>query len=162
MKTPGGILYYLFSASQFMLEILRDLHPTAGAMPSSMEPNPFNNVIRHLCISCHSSLMNVYISVLDVFEHDAKISNQADRAALGDIQLVSIVQICSYLTERQNQAIDLYLSTEDSTSVSWQDSMAISDETVLQSTDTSIRDDMRCLKFEVQQRLSGLQHILCF
>ncbi|KAJ5194234.1 hypothetical protein N7491_001570 [Penicillium cf. griseofulvum] len=167
MKTPGGILYYLFSASHFMLDILRDLHPTAGAMPttgpSPMEPNPFDNVIRHLCISCHSSLMNVYISVLDVLGHDAKLSTQADRAALGDIRLVSIVQICSYLTERQNQAIDLYLSNEDSTAVSsWQDSMAISDGPVMQSTDTSIRDDMRCLKFEVQQRLSDLQQILCF
>ncbi|KAJ5373056.1 hypothetical protein N7517_005062 [Penicillium concentricum] len=167
IKTPGGMLYYLFSASQFMLEILGDLHPNVGAMftttiPSPMEFNPFDNVICHLSIGCYSSLMNIYISVLDILEHDAKLSNQADRAVLGDIQLVSIVQICSYLIERQNQAIGLYLSAESSTVSPWQDLMAKSNRPVLQSPDTATREDMRCLEMELQQRLSRLQQILCF
>ncbi|KAJ5171276.1 uncharacterized protein N7500_004059 [Penicillium coprophilum] len=165
IKTPGGVLYYLFSASHFMLEILRDLPPNIGAMPTTTMPslvefNSFDSVICHLSIGCYSSLMNIYISVLDILEHDATLSSQTDRGALGDIQLVSIVQICSYLTERQNQAIDLYLSTKSSKPGSpWQNSP--STET-LQSSDTAIREEMTCLKLEVQQRLSRLQQILCF
>ncbi|OQE42163.1 hypothetical protein PENCOP_c004G01025 [Penicillium coprophilum] len=164
IKTPGGVLYYLFSASHFMLEILRDLYPNIGAMPTttmpSVESNPFDSVICHLSIGCYSSLMNIYISVLDILEHDATLSSQTDRGALGDIQLVSIVQICSYLTERQNQAIDSFLSAKSSKPGSpWQDST--STET-LQSSDTAIREEMACLKMEVQQRLSRLQQILSF
>ncbi|KAJ5825002.1 hypothetical protein N7447_007342 [Penicillium robsamsonii] len=168
IKTPGGVLYYLFSDSHFMLEILRDLHPEVGAMPittmpSPKESNPFDNVICRLSIGCYSSLMNIYISVLDILEHDAKLSNRAERTALGDIQLVSIVQICSYLIERQNQAIGLYLSAKGSMTVSpWQDPMAKSNEPVLQSPDTANREEMRRLEMEVQQRLSRLRQILYF
>ncbi|KAJ5963884.1 uncharacterized protein N7479_003760 [Penicillium vulpinum] len=174
MKTPGGILYYLFSASHFLLQIIRGqhLHVEDSALtpsmpttpPSLVESNPFDNAIRHLCIGCYSSLINAYISVINILGHDVELSNHGEKAILGDIRLISIVQICSYLTERQNQAIGSYLFAESSTSVSppHEDSGENSHEPVLQSSNIGFREDTRCLKMEVQERLLSLQQILTF
>jgi hypothetical protein len=88
----------------------------------------FNCVIRHLVIACHTMLLGTYVRLLTALEHDAdRFSTMLARppaplprdgspdidaasAALADIRLVMVVQLCSYLTERQCQAVDSYLS----------------------------------------------------
>lgn len=123
-----------------------------------------NNVVRHLVISCHTMLLNTYVSVLKTLEHNANPSCHTGAAALGDMRLVSIVQLCSYLTERQHQAMGGYLATQSPpTGLQWQDLVTSTPNQAAQSfPDTTTGEEMMDMKTEVQQRLARLQQTLCF
>lgn len=122
----------------------------------------FNNVIRHLLIACHTALMNIYISVLAALEYDANLSGYFGAAAVGNIRLVSIVMLCSYLTERHNQAICSYISHRSTPPLtSCQYPAGSSTHQATQGfPDDIIGDDLRELRTEIQQRLARVQQIL--
>ena len=109
---------------------------------------------RHLVVVCHSLLLNIYISVFIALRHDVDLWNPdhlpANRTedthaaetaleALADIRPVMVVQLCSYLIERQHQAVSAYMAPSRSLSSS------------------SILND---LEVEVQWRLSHLRQVL--
>lgn len=135
--------------------------PNTGSESSSHSRPPnhhLHNVIHYLLIACYTTLLNIYVSVLKALEHDANLIDHTGAAALGDIGLVSIVQLCSYLTARQHQAIGMYLSAQSPPAVlAWQEHVA-SDQGFQLYPDA----EMRGLKMEVQQRLARLQKTLCF
>lgn len=153
-----------------------------------------NTVVRHLVSACHTLLLNVYVAVLTALQHDADLwrsnrssgntsphpssssldglaggmagmMNSGDGTALADIRLVLVVQLCSYLIERQHQAVDLYLSPEPTPPSSL--SMAHDPALTQQPTDfmgmpstLANRDVMSDLEMEVQQRLARLRQTL--
>ncbi|KAI1172031.1 hypothetical protein F4777DRAFT_23299 [Nemania sp. FL0916] len=123
-----------------------------------------NSVIRHLVIACHTMLLGTYARLLKMLQHDAdRFSTTLPRppsalphdnnpdaevasTALTDIRLVMVVQLCSYLTERQCQAVDLYLSPQLSL--------------IEPSSFHQEADMMRDLRLEVQNCLRHLQQAL--
>jgi Fungal Zn(2)-Cys(6) binuclear cluster domain len=107
-----------------------------------------NSVVRHLVMACHTLLFNIYVAQLIALQHDADLrssclptDDSADGAELADIRLVLVVQLCSYLIERQRQAVDLYLSGPPAST-------------------TGNREVMSHLDTEVQQRLKRLRQTL--
>ncbi|KAJ5103130.1 hypothetical protein N7532_003659 [Penicillium argentinense] len=87
----------------------------ANGMESSARLDPGQNhgkgtmqAIHHLLLACDVLLLEIYVAVLIVLQHDAGPS--AHVPAMGDVRLVLVVQLCSYLIERQLQAVDAYLA----------------------------------------------------
>lgn len=104
-KNTGEVLQSVFSASHYMLEILRRLsnenpsfetvHDAGGSLaPGSMHAGQSSNdptgalniltpagnyshntIICHLVIACHTLLLNVYVSVLIALQHDVDLRN---------------------------------------------------------------------------------------
>jgi hypothetical protein len=106
------LLEDIYSASNHFLECISKYcsTPTLDTTRGQL-----NETIRHLTIACHLLLMGIYETLLAVLEHDALLGKQTacvanDRDPLGQIQLVSVVQLCSYIFARQNEAINTYLS----------------------------------------------------
>ncbi|KAL8862227.1 MAG: hypothetical protein Q9178_001234 [Gyalolechia marmorata] len=139
------------------------------ARPSSQYSN---TIIRHLVIACHTLLLNIYVAVLIALQHDADRWNSGglagntdtdaylDPVALADIRLVLAVQLCSYLIERQHQAVDSYLSPlSGPTSLQQQDGFGSQQASSPGST-TPPREVMTDLRMEVQQRLARLRQSL--
>ncbi|KAL6716652.1 hypothetical protein ACLMJK_006220 [Lecanora helva] len=126
-----------------------------------------NTVVHHLVIACHTILLNIYVSVLVALQHDADRWNpcrststidaelNTDTVALADIRPALTVQLCSYLIERQNQAVDVYLSSSRSPPVSQQHPS----HEVFRSN-TADQEAMSELKVEIQQRLERLRQTL--
>ncbi|KAL8754950.1 MAG: hypothetical protein Q9199_003989 [Rusavskia elegans] len=118
-----------------------------------------NTVIRHLVMACHTLLLNIYVAVLIALQHDADrwSSNDSDvhvdPAALADIRLVLAVQLCSYLIERQHQAVDAYLSPPSAPPHEGSGSQQPSSP----GSTTAHREVMTDLRMEVQQRLGRLR-----
>ncbi|KAL9592526.1 MAG: hypothetical protein Q9179_006631 [Wetmoreana sp. 5 TL-2023] len=127
-----------------------------------------NTVVCHLVIACHTLLLNIYIKVLIALQHDADrwmtghptgkvdaadVDAHVDAAALADIRLVMAVQLCSYLIERQHQAVDLYLFPPP-----------LPPSSIFlpcpSAAATANREVMSDLKMEVQQRLIRLRQTL--
>ena len=69
-------------------------------------------IIRHLVMACEALLLEIYMAVLTALQHDAFHGDSMNTTALGDIRLVLVVQLCSYLIERQQQAVDLCLASQ--------------------------------------------------
>lgn len=115
-----GLLRDVFSSSHRLMEILRHLQssnlaePTVTGMPStptrggSYQHSPGTlAIIRHLVMACDGLLLEIYAAVLAVLQHDAYPGSLINNmTALGDVRLVLVVQLCSYLIERQQQAVD--------------------------------------------------------
>lgn len=122
-----------------------------------------NNIILHLVTACHTMLLNIYVAVLTTLQRGANPNAHTDTAALGDIRLVSVVQLCSYIIERQHQAVDLCLSSQSSLRVPSSQELNLfgSDQPVPPASDTAAREALRDLMVEVRQRLGRLQQTLC-
>ncbi|KAI9151430.1 Fusaric acid cluster transcription factor FUB10 [Paramyrothecium foliicola] len=82
-----------------------------------------NTVISHLLIACHTQLLSIYDFVLTALQRDADLFNAVlspghvevdgfNSRSFPDIQSVMVVQLCSFLVNRQNQAVSLYLSSQ--------------------------------------------------
>ncbi|KAK8075469.1 hypothetical protein PG997_010132 [Apiospora hydei] len=140
--------------------------PSLGDMLSSAASNPRISrgyavtVTRHLILACHNLLLSVYVLLLAALQHDAQLlrSSAGDKpAALAEIRLVSIVQLCAYLIKQQEQAtvayvgdpqpVDNVLMTPKSTS-----------DTACGDRRATGNDPMA----EVQERLARLRTILQF
>ncbi|KAL8794087.1 MAG: hypothetical protein Q9195_003387 [Heterodermia aff. obscurata] len=142
---------------------------TPGRSPS----NDGNNIIRHLVIACHTILLNIYAAVLAVLERDTDPSaHKGNTPALGDIRLVSVVQLCSYLIKRQHRAMDLFLGVQGSLYAAGTAPMSLQSQdfngplnlehgNVPITLDRATSEAMEGLKMEIQERLGRLQQTLC-
>ncbi|KAK4224392.1 hypothetical protein QBC38DRAFT_18129 [Podospora fimiseda] len=93
--------------------LLRSTTPSGGGVGGT--------VTRHLIMACHGMLLSIYATVLGALQRDADLilsgtttttmfeSSQGNTCQLTDIRLVMIVQLCSYLIGRQQQAVDDHL-----------------------------------------------------
>ena len=113
----SSILQDVFSASYHFLELLECVsNYYCSTLPTlDTTRDQLNETIRHLNITCHLLLMGIYETLLVFLEHNALLEKQTasaanDQGPLGQIQLVSVVQLCSYVLARQNEAINTYIS----------------------------------------------------
>ena len=129
--------------------------------------------IRHLVTTCEALLLETYVAVLNALQHEAYPSVSANATALGDVRLVLVVQLCSYLIERQHQAVDTYLASQTSLSPvsvsvskpfspmpnrsSWQQPPVPPPGPITDTPDRKVLDD---LKNQVQHRLVHLRQTL--
>ncbi|KAI4087022.1 MAG: hypothetical protein LQ344_007079 [Seirophora lacunosa] len=129
-----------------------------SSTPSPYARSSSNTVIRHLVHACHTLLLDIYVALLIALQDDAERWSSScrglvdDTAALADIPLVLTVQLCSYLIERQHQAVDLFLSSQ-------QHEGPGSRQPTPPPSATNY-DVMTDLKMEVQQRLCRLRRTL--
>lgn len=133
------------------------------ARPSSQYSH---TVVRHLVIACHTLLLNIYVALLVALQREADrnlrlaASNadagdaRMDAAAMTDIRLVTVVQLCSFLVQRQYQAVDSYLAPQTPSL-----SSGSSPPSPPLSTAAS-REVMSELEAEVQLRLARLRQTL--
>ncbi|KAL6818062.1 hypothetical protein GGI42DRAFT_309266 [Trichoderma sp. SZMC 28013] len=114
------------------LALSSSISSSSSSSPSNFSRTPnqgqySNTAMRHLVIACHTLLLNIFVVVFTALQLDGDLRNssrtsvtpnstggvdpepRAD-AGLADIRLVMIVQLCSYLTERQCRAVHSYLS----------------------------------------------------
>ena len=220
--TIGDTLRDVFSASHYLLEILRrlqvnvvtgtsamattvstsistsagrsdlDLDFWASIVPQSVQLTSTSNenmtgfeqgkglssqcpntVIHHLVITCHTLLLNIYIAVLITLQRNADLRSfrlsignvDADAdvyttALADDIRLVLVVQLCTYLTERQHKAVDLYLLTQSPPSSSQPHNFSGSRQPSRPTSTSGNQGGMSDLEVEVRQRLARLQQTL--
>ncbi|KAI0434076.1 hypothetical protein F5Y09DRAFT_297106 [Xylaria sp. FL1042] len=133
-----------------------------ASTPSSQPPSPpsyhCNSVIRHLAISCYTVLLSIYTSVLRALELDASTSRHEKGVVPGKTRLTSIVQLCSYLIERQHKAIEVYLRPQKPPQASWEELLSSG----FDQTNAAVEEEMGNLHTEVQQRLTRLKQTLPF
>ncbi|KAI0969442.1 hypothetical protein F4678DRAFT_440446 [Xylaria arbuscula] len=178
-EMTSNILCRVFSASHTFLEALNRLRlkesgystalrtsvslpPTMGADMSpclalNAAPNG-NSAVRHLVITCYTMLLSIYATVLNTLEHDASASRHIDGAISGDIRLASVVQLCSYLIERQHKEMENYLAEKRPHQASWEELL----NSNYDQTNAAVEEDMRNLHTEVEQRLARLKQMLQF
>lgn len=182
--TTSHVLCHLFSASHALLEALLQLqldatssNPTSTAVsaaptPPALDPGEASalkldappsppgdhsqHVVRHMAVACYTILLNTYVSVLNTLEHDANLNFQMNGVAPADIRLASVVQLCIYLTDRQQKAMDSYLSAQHPSQALWQDCHIPGRA----QAGAAPEEEMRNLKMEVEQRLARLQQVL--
>jgi hypothetical protein len=80
-----------------------------------------------------------------------------DAAALADIRLVLVVQLCSYLIERQRQAVEVYLSPLPQ---SQQHDLFDFHQPSPPASTAGSREGMTHLDMEIQQRLARVRQTL--
>jgi len=185
---PAGcqsLLRDVFSSSHRLLEILRSIqtgnissmnggnqHQQQPQQQQQQQPQQQQqqleidratlSVIRHLVMACHALLLDIYAAALVVLQHDAyptSLLNNSNGNTLGDVRLVLVVQLCSYLVERQQQAVDacfpsLLLNHSDSDIAS---SLHVH---VPPGQDAAEREAMAGAREQVQQRLAKLRHTM--
>jgi hypothetical protein len=117
--------------------------------PSSSPIASSNNVIRHLLIANHTMLLGIYSEVFGLLQRCLGPSTSECTTPLREIRLASVVQLCSYLIDRQHQAMDLYLSSPVG--------RLLGPETV---PDTTTTEAMKAIRTEVGQRILGLQQMI--
>ncbi len=139
---------------------------SAPSNGSQQHSNNTMQIIRHLVMACEALLLEIYMAVLIALQHDAFHGAFTDTTALGDVRLVLVVQLCSYLIERQQQAVDLCLAPQSPLSVSGMLSPKL-DLSGSQKPlppgpvmDTANREVLRDLKNQVQQRVAHLRQTL--
>lgn len=132
----------------------------------------YNTVVRHLVIACHTLLLNIHTTILIVLQHDADFRSPyltpknveydayIDGTALGDIRLVVILRLCSYVINRQQQAVHLYLSPQPSLPYASENTPIFSHQPGLDASSAANRETMSDLEIEVQQRLERLRQTL--
>ncbi|KID84879.1 Zn(2)-C6 fungal-type DNA-binding domain protein [Metarhizium guizhouense ARSEF 977] len=141
------------------------LDSSSCPFPSSYRSD--DNIIRNLVTACHTLLLTIYQAMFAAIEHDAcQPAGITNTAALGHIRLASIVQLCSYLTQRQQQAVGAYLKKERSHSpeMSFADPSCTTDSHQ-NFPPVSVMGDREAiidLEMKVQHRLTHLQKILRF
>ena len=122
---------------------------SAWTSPCSNPIASSNNGIRHLLIANHTMLLGIYSEVFGLLQRYAGSSASDGTAPLREIRLVSVVQLCSYLIERQHQAMDLYLSSPTG--------CLMEPENV---PDTMTTEAMKAIRTEVGQRIVCLQRMV--
>jgi hypothetical protein len=103
--------------------------------------------IRHLVMVCNTLILEVYLAILLVLQHDAYLSIHENKI-MKSVRMVLLVQLCSHLIDRQSQALDLYLSSLHPP-ISINESYINVDRNVLNN-----------LKRQIQERLQELRQML--
>ncbi|RYP81855.1 hypothetical protein DL769_001815 [Monosporascus sp. CRB-8-3] len=124
-----------------------------------------NDIIHHLAIVCHTMLLDIYTAVLVIIERDTNTGSRRDKEVLGNIWLMSTVQLCSYLTQRQHQAMDIYLASQTSfTTTTLKEINLVALTGALQPdaspSNAATRESLKDLQMEIQERLVRLQQKL--
>jgi hypothetical protein len=138
----SSILKDVFSASHRLMEIVRHLQA--------------DDITRHLVMACEALLLETYASLLTVLQHEVH-PNSSTSAALGNMRLVLVVQLCAYLIERQHQAVEQCLSPVNVQKHNIPTSLLGSGSTPLGGAD---RECLKGLKAQVQQKLTRLRQLL--
>ena len=145
--------------------------PWSSAPSSGSQQHSYNTmqIIRHLVVACEALLLEIYMAVLTALQHDVLHGTSMNTTALGDVRLVLVVQLCSYLIERQQQAVDLSLAPQSplspvSVSGTFPPKLDLSGSQkpippgpVMDAADREVLSD---LKDQVQQRLAHLRQTL--
>ncbi|KAK7981302.1 hypothetical protein PG988_003540 [Apiospora saccharicola] len=130
----GDMLSSAFVGSHQLLDIVRGLaragsdadamlppaqRTAATTTPGSTSAGRYaDTVTRHLILACHNLILSVYVLLLAALQHDAQLlhggggaaaAGDDKSAALVEIRLVSIVQLCAYLVKQQEQAVAAYV-----------------------------------------------------
>ena len=129
--------------------------------------NPYSSIAeRHLVIACHTLLLEIYVIVFGSLQRDIDHRHShldgdpvdQDQAAgatlLTDMRLVLVVQLCSYLLERQHQAVSSYLLPKSE--AGWTTQVDLSNP----SKFTAIQGVNTGPDSEVQRRLERLRESL--
>lgn len=120
-----------------------------------------NTVVDQLVVSCHTLLLNIFVSVFNAILCDSDKWNPA--APLADIRPVLISQVCSYLIGRQNQAVDIYLSQAmpqpDTSMGQWADQQMQQTMTPGAAT-AAFRAELAHLREEIEKRQTILKQAL--
>lgn len=127
--------------------------PEYSAFPPSGTYRNTDVVVRHMVFVCHTLLLDVYSAVAIALEHDGGPNVSTKTGALGAIRLASVLQLCSYLIERQHQAVELYFSPKRLNGDAIQVGLL---GLYFQNVEM-----MKKRKKEVQQKLTSLQQALC-
>ena len=131
--------------------------------------NNTKQIIRHLVMACEILLLEIYLAVLIAIQHDAYHGVSMNTTALGDVRLVLVGQLCSYLIDRQQQAVDLCLAPQDPLSplsvngaFPQKFDLSGSQQPVLPGPilDNADREALGDLKSQVQQKLAHLRQAL--
>ncbi|RYP42281.1 hypothetical protein DL767_000445 [Monosporascus sp. MG133] len=125
-------------------------------------------VVHHLVLVCMTLLLNMYVAILVALQRSANALNSPPRARARNsvepndhmdaasrvhLQLVSVVQMCSYFIKRQNRALDMILSSS-------QGGLHAPSSQEHDARQSVSSDAMSDLKTEVEQRLRRLQESL--
>lgn len=158
---------HVFAASSHLLGILRHSGLYAGTTTtksSSDASNHSSSVVHHLVLVCSTLLLNMYVAILIALQRSANALNSSPRphasdpaepnddmdvASRGHLQLLSVAQLCSYFIKRQNQTLDLIISS----------SQGPQDNDCRQSASF---DTVNALRAEVKQRMGRLQESLLY
>lgn len=159
-RVRSSMLQDIFSASYHFLEVLECVPASCTTSTSETTLRHLDETIVHLGIACHMLLMGVYDTLLAVLEHDALLHNQMAEEAnsegpLGQIRLVSVVQLCAYIVAQQNEAVDNYLVKAQEHGD--EGDFGCSRAAVI--LDERTRSKFAC---ELQKRFQGLERILGF
>ena len=109
------------------------------------------------------------MAVLIALQHDAYHGVSMNTTALGNVRLVLAVQLCSYLMDRQQQAVDLCLAPQTplgplsvNGTYPRKSDLSSSQQPVLPGPvlDTADREVLGDLKDQVQQKLAHLRQTL--
>lgn len=135
--------------------------PLAQSFPSQVNSgsnhgNCTLQITHHLVMACEALLLEIYVAVLVALQHDAYSSTHT--TALGDVRLVLVVQLCSYLIERQLQAVDLYLKPHSGNGPG---APNFDNSGAPGNNFNKERHALNDLRNQVQQRLACLRQTLC-
>lgn len=131
-------------------------------------------VIHHLVIACVTLLLKIYVAILIALQRSADAlsswlltrnlvepSDHMDAASRGHIKLVLVVQLCCYFIKRQNQTLDMILSSQGSLHAPSSQEHDPQQSVSPDATSRHAIEEMSDFKAEVEQRLKRLQESLC-
>ncbi|KAL9030706.1 MAG: hypothetical protein Q9196_001204 [Gyalolechia fulgens] len=150
------------------LGLTNDSRSTTPSSGSQRQSGSTMQIIRHLVMACEALLLEIYMAVLIALQHDAYHGAAMNTMALGDVRLVLVVQLCSYLIESQHQAVDLCLTPQSPLrplSVSGMRPLQLDHfgaEQLVPPVYTTEREVLGDLRHQVQQRLAHLRQTLRF
>lgn len=133
-----------------------------------------HTTLHHLVLACVTLLLKIYVAILIALQRSADTLNSSllarnlvepsdhmDAASRGHIKLVSVVQLCSYFIKRQNQTLNIILSSQGSLRAPSSQKHGPQQSA---SPDVPYRHaigELSDLKTEVDQHLKRLQESLC-
>lgn len=92
---------------------------SAGASGRATKGQARDPFVRHLVTACHGMLLSIYTAIFGVLQRDVEGMSDSsgkcgelleDMDALKDMHLVMVMQLCSYLIGRQQQAVESYMA----------------------------------------------------
>lgn len=140
-----SLLRDVFSSSLRLLEIIQHikLNTITEAESKGQQDIHTAPVIRHLVMACNALLLEIFAVVVTRLEHDTSTEKPISRTTtmvVGNLRLVLVAKICTYLMERQRAATDQFLGQVE-----------------VKDFDATTLHDLRA---QMQQKLASLQQKL--
>lgn len=140
-----SLLRDVFSSSLRLVEIIQHikLNTITEVESKGQQDMHTARIIRHLVMACNALLLEIFAAVVTRLEHDTsteKPTSKTTTMVVGDLRLVLVAKICTYLTERQKAATDQFLGQVEA-----------------KDFDTTTLDGLRA---QMQQKLASLQQRL--